>query len=70
MRYDHEGKSLIVLHNFSGQPRKANMKTPSMTGRFYDLWDSKGDVRAVNDMLAVELPGYGYRWYRADEAMP
>ncbi|WP_353719973.1 alpha-amylase family protein [Dyadobacter sp. 676] len=69
IRHDYEGKSLIILHNFSNAPRKASFAIK--TGRkLYDLWNVAGDREVADGRVSVELPAYGYRWFRIDGVLP
>lgn len=68
IRYDYEGRSMLVLHNFTNAPRKAEL-TVGKT-KWYNLWNSTGDYDAANGRLAVELPAYGYSWYRSGQVLP
>ena len=65
MRYQYDGHSVITLHNFSGRPRAPRIER-SVAGheRLVDLLarnDSRADAAGRH---TIELPAYGYRWYR------
>lgn len=69
IRYDYEGKSVVVLHNFAGAERAANL---SLNGsrKLYDLWNSQRDQVISRHRVSVQLPAYGYRWFRIDHILP
>lgn len=69
LRYDYEGKSLVILHNFSDQPRTARLRL-GKTGKLYDLFDQSQDKTVNQGSIDVQLDGYGYKWYRADHILP
>lgn len=69
IRYDYEGKSLIILHNFADAPRKAAFTT-GIQGKLYNLADRNGDQEPAGSRLSIELPAYGYRWYRVGSILP
>ncbi|WP_229212680.1 alpha-amylase family protein [Dyadobacter soli] len=69
IRYYYDGKSLITLHNFANAPRKAAFSIGGR-GNLYDLWDKKGDQVIENAGFSLELPAYGYRWFRVDGILP
>ena len=66
MRYDYQGHSLVILHNFSGKPRapRVHVKTAGHA-MLVDLL-AKNDSKAGPDGYhVISLPPYAYRWYRA-----
>jgi maltose alpha-D-glucosyltransferase/alpha-amylase len=69
IRYDYEGKSVLVLHNFADETRAANL---SLNGsrKLYDLWNRQGDMPISGNRISVDLPAYGYRWFRIDHILP
>jgi maltose alpha-D-glucosyltransferase/alpha-amylase len=63
MRYEWEGHTLVILHNFSDGPQAARIDGASR---------KLTDLLWTNDSLAddagrhhIELEAYGYRWFRA-----
>ncbi|MET7257151.1 alpha-amylase family protein [Dyadobacter fermentans] len=70
IRYDYQNQSLIIVHNFSEQPRKVTLAVPGAGVKLYSLFGSAADVEVGNDRLAVQLPAYGFRWYRAGRLIP
>jgi maltose alpha-D-glucosyltransferase/alpha-amylase len=67
MRYDWDGHSLLILHNFSDKPRAVRIGQDTTNGAriLVDLL-SRNDSRAdQNGRHQVQLEPYGYRWYRA-----
>ncbi|KAA6432776.1 trehalose synthase [Dyadobacter flavalbus] len=68
IRYEYEGKSLVILHNFSSQPQKAVLSADK-SSRLYDLMSEKGDVTAANGKFSLSMEGYGYKWFRVDHVI-
>jgi maltose alpha-D-glucosyltransferase/alpha-amylase len=62
MRYDYEGKSLLVLHNFSDQPQRVSLPA---SGPLNDLFTGETLKTAQ-----LTLSGYGYKWYRIGAKQP
>lgn len=65
MRYQYDGHVLITLHNFGDKPSAPRLER-SIAGHdlLVDLLarnDSRADERGRH---TIELPAYGYRWYR------
>jgi maltose alpha-D-glucosyltransferase/alpha-amylase len=63
MRYEWEGHTLVILHNFSDGPQAARIDGAAR---------KLTDLLWTNDSLAdeagrhhIELEAYGYRWFRA-----
>lgn len=69
IQYDYNGKSLLILHNFSKEPVQARLKTKQWKV-LYNLMAETGDTIPSNGTLTVDLTGYGYQWYRADVLLP
>ena len=69
IRYDYEGKSLLIVHNFSEQPRTGAI--PSGNAKIlYDLMPDPQDKKTEKGKFTVALDGYGYKWYRIDHVIP
>ena len=65
MRYEHDGHAVITLHNFSAKPRAPRLEAPVAGHRLLVDLLAKNDSRAdANGRHTIELPAYGYRWYR------
>jgi maltose alpha-D-glucosyltransferase/alpha-amylase len=66
MRYEHHGRTLVTLHNFTGKPRVARLSGKDVGDPLLvDLLaahDSRADDRGRH---VIELPAYAYRWLRA-----
>jgi maltose alpha-D-glucosyltransferase/alpha-amylase len=64
-RCDWDGATVVVLHNFSSEPQEVAFPLDDAEDAVAidDLLDN--DTRALDGPeLAVELPAYGYRWFR------
>jgi maltose alpha-D-glucosyltransferase/alpha-amylase len=65
MRYEYDGHSVLTLHNFSDKPRAPRI-SPAVAGHriLVDLLDHNDSRADGSGWHTVQLPGYGYRWYR------
>jgi maltose alpha-D-glucosyltransferase/alpha-amylase len=65
MRYEYDGKALITLHNFSAKPRAPRLE-PAVAGHplLLDLLARNDSHSDAGGRHTIELPAYGYRWYR------
>lgn len=62
IQYEHEGRFLVILHNFSSQPQQS---TFSLNGDKLLTDLIKGDdQKASAGKYNVKLEGYGYKWFR------
>jgi maltose alpha-D-glucosyltransferase/alpha-amylase len=65
MRYSHDGYSLFTFHNFSDKPRAPRLEASVVNHtQLVDLLarnDSRADAEGRH---TIQLPAYGYRWYR------
>jgi maltose alpha-D-glucosyltransferase/alpha-amylase len=66
MRYDQDGRTLVTLHNFTRKSAVVRISAKDAGNELLvDLLathDSRGDQHGRH---TIELPPYGYRWYRA-----
>lgn len=69
IRYDYEGKSLFILHNFASQAAQARMPAGKVR-KLYNLADRTADQEVTGGSLSVRLPPYGFAWFRADHILP
>ncbi|MCE6988024.1 alpha-amylase family protein [Dyadobacter sp. CY323] len=67
IRYDFEGSSLVILHNFSEKPQQTSVTLPGTKTLFDQI--NTNDVKASLGKYMVPLAGYGYKWYRVDQAV-
>jgi maltose alpha-D-glucosyltransferase / alpha-amylase len=58
LRYDFEGRTLLIVHNFSSEPQRLTI--PADVPGLRDLLGGED----VGPGKAIALPGYGYRWFR------
>jgi maltose alpha-D-glucosyltransferase/alpha-amylase len=66
MRYDWDAHSIIVLHNFGGKPRAPQLAAADVGHPLLVDLLAKNDSRAdASGRHTIQLPPYGYRWYRA-----
>jgi len=65
IRYDYEGQSVIVVHNFNTQPRQASIASEK-SNTLYNLINENQDLKSDNGKFKISLEGYGYKWYRVD----
>lgn len=66
MRYDHDGHTLLALHNFSAQPRAVRLSAGAVGDpllvSLLTMEDSHADEGTRHQ---IELEAHGYRWFRA-----
>ena len=68
MRYGWRNNCVIVLHNFSKEPREVEFRTGLSQDEdklLINLLSSEHSPAQRNGTHKVCLEGYGYRWYRA-----
>ena len=65
-RFDWAGRTLLVLHNFAGEPKKARLRLEDC-----EDWEGvsvvfgAGDAPTLRDRtIELELDSYGYCWLR------
>jgi maltose alpha-D-glucosyltransferase/alpha-amylase len=65
MRYQYDGHSLFALHNFSDKPRAPRLERSDADHRLLvDLLDHNDSRADADGRHTIQLPAYGYRWYR------
>ena len=64
MRYEWNGKSLVILHNFSSTPRAARLPAKVKSPVLIDLLWSNDNRRDESGRHVVRLQPYDYRWFR------
>jgi maltose alpha-D-glucosyltransferase/alpha-amylase len=65
IRYQWDGHSLIVLHNFSEKPRAPRLdRTTAGHDLLVDLLAKHDSHADEHGRHVIELPPYGYRWMR------
>jgi maltose alpha-D-glucosyltransferase/alpha-amylase len=65
VRYDWQGKSAVMVHNFSPQVQSAQLPVEHSAGQVLINQLDNTQVRAApNDTYPISLSGYGYQWYR------
>jgi maltose alpha-D-glucosyltransferase/alpha-amylase len=66
LRYDWEGRTVLVLHNLGPKPCKASCRLDHTAGweGLIDLVGRGAFAIAKDGTLTVELEGYGCRWLR------
>lgn len=69
-RYYTDGCKLIVLHNLSEAPCTAKIDLPdAVEGDLVDLFGNE-IYPSAGEGRRVDLDGFGYRWFRVEEAIP
>ncbi|CAN5128401.1 alpha-amylase family protein [soil metagenome] len=65
IRYDWQGRSLIMINNFSPEPQQCQLTT-SLKPRsmWVNLFDNSQTQVGDTGAYSVKLAGYGYSWYR------
>jgi maltose alpha-D-glucosyltransferase/alpha-amylase len=65
LRYDWNGRSTIVLHNFAERPCAVRLHVPDAEGRcLTNLLSQEVSDRDGRGGHDIELEAYGYRWFR------
>jgi maltose alpha-D-glucosyltransferase/alpha-amylase len=65
LRYDWRNTSLLTVHNFAGQRRKARIDVGTPEGTLLVEVFGQGDSRAGASVAhEIDLQAYGYRWFR------
>jgi maltose alpha-D-glucosyltransferase / alpha-amylase len=64
LRYDYEGETLVILHNFSDKPQTAELPLES-SSKLIDLIGTADEPAAGR----IALEGYGYKWYRLNRVI-
>ncbi|MFD1140156.1 alpha-amylase family protein [Larkinella insperata] len=65
IRYDWQGQSLLMLHNFKPGEQKFRLDPETKNGQTLVSLLDKTESKAENDgKFTVQLRGYGYNWYR------
>ena len=65
MRYEYDGHAVITLHNFTAKPRAPRLE-PAVAGDhlLVDLLAKHDSCADSSGRHTIQLPAYGYRWYR------
>jgi len=61
-----EGKSVLVLHNLSQNGCGTEVKDVPAGRKLTDIFGNRIYDKSSADGTAIELDGYGYRWFRLD----
>lgn len=65
IRYDWQGRSLVMIHNFSPEPQQNQVTTKLKAGStLVNLVDNTEKPVGTDGNYAVFLAGYGSGWYR------
>jgi maltose alpha-D-glucosyltransferase/alpha-amylase len=68
MRYDWEGNSVVVLHNFDEKPHEVRIR-PGVPGgeRLVNLLAVEESHAPQSSIHKLALEAYGYRWFRVGD---
>ena len=65
MRYEWQGKTLLVIHNFSKDSQKFSLQKKDAGGSVLkNLFSSGENLKTGKKNIHVAVEGYGYRWYK------
>jgi maltose alpha-D-glucosyltransferase/alpha-amylase len=65
IRYNWQGRSLVMINNFSSEPQKCQLtKSLKSHSTLVNLFDNSQTQAGNNGEYTVQLAGYGYSWYR------
>ena len=68
-RTDWEGTTMLLVHNFSSEPRSVRIEVdlPPDRDRVVDLLDQERTGALDGGRLELKIEGYGYRWFRVED---
>jgi maltose alpha-D-glucosyltransferase/alpha-amylase len=65
MRYDWDAHSIVVLHNFTEEPRAPRLSRRDVGhDLLVDLLATHDSRASERGQHVIELPPFGYRWFR------
>ncbi|SOD79345.1 alpha-amylase family protein [Spirosoma fluviale] len=65
IRYDWQGRSLLMVHNFSAEPKSCTLNAfAKPTAALVNLLDNSTTQSGPEGTVTIPLAGYGYSWYR------
>ncbi|MBE7174744.1 MAG: alpha-glucosidase C-terminal domain-containing protein, partial [Williamsia sp.] len=65
IQYDWQDRSVLVVYNFSPDPQPCQLTTSLRpNSRLTDLLNHTENRPTTDGRFTVQLPGYGYKWYR------
>jgi maltose alpha-D-glucosyltransferase/alpha-amylase len=66
IRYDWQGRSLVMIHNFSPEPQNIQVdEVMNVTSNWVDLLAKTENMSGSGKQKSIQLTGYGYKWYRS-----
>jgi maltose alpha-D-glucosyltransferase / alpha-amylase len=66
MKYEWRGHMLLILHNFSAEPRVVRVDPGTLhPGPLRDMLAANDSRPDANGRHTIQLEAYGYRWYRS-----
>jgi maltose alpha-D-glucosyltransferase/alpha-amylase len=64
LSYEHQGRRVIVLHNFSREPQSVRLRVQGKGREVLANLIQADESRNAAGVHGVTLEAYGYRWYR------
>ncbi len=64
IKYQWNGKHLLIIHNFSSEPERINVNSELKEYEVKNLLDDSSAFEPLADEM--ELAGYDYRWYQVN----
>ena len=64
LSYEHQGRRVIVLHNFSREPQSIRLRLQGKGREVLANLIQEDESRNDAGVHGVTLESYGYRWYR------
>ena len=64
IKYQWNGKHLLIIHNFSSEPERINVNNELKEYEVKNLLDDSSAFEPLADEM--ELAGYDYRWYQVN----
>jgi maltose alpha-D-glucosyltransferase/alpha-amylase len=66
LTFEYEGRSLIVVHNFSSRNLPITLPVSAQTKALYDLLTGQ-ELPITQQQVNLALDGYGYRWFSVNK---
>ncbi|GAB3893454.1 alpha-amylase family protein [Spirosoma agri] len=65
IQYNWQGRTLVIVHNFSPEPQQCAINATTKGQRkLVNLLDNQSSAVGATGIYTAQLPAYGYTWYR------
>jgi len=69
IRYQLQGKSVLMVHNFSKDSRQIRISAETNSDKELFSLTQNNKLSAVNGSFSLNIDGYGYNWFRVGSAI-